>query len=133
MDRRRRIAFAVWLLQGVALAYGADSTVGSLKTLQGQVSILRAGQTLTAAEGLHLNEKDVLRTGADGRLGIILRDGTRVSLGPNSELTIDRFLFEPATGQLGLILRLARGVAAYVSGKISQLAPGSVQMQTPVG
>ncbi len=74
----------------------------------------------------------MLRTGADGRLGVVLRDDTRVSLGPETEIRIDRFLFAPAQGQLALVLKMVRGVAAYVSGKIAKLSPDAVRVETPV-
>jgi len=88
---------------------------------------------MPCTEGMHLFENDVLRSGADGQAGIILSDGTRVSIGPKTELGIEKFLFDPAAGQFGLIMRLARGVLAYVSGRIAQFSPQSVQVETPVG
>ena len=46
-------------------------------------------------------EADVLRTGADGRLSVMLKDESRVALGPNSELALTRFAYAPADSQLG--------------------------------
>jgi hypothetical protein len=87
---------------------------------------------MPASPGLALEEGDVLKTGADGHLGVVLRDDTRVSLGPDTEVRIDRFVFAPAQGQLALVLKMARGVAAYVSGKIAKLSPDAVRVETPV-
>lgn len=117
----------------VLSAQGSDNIVGSLKTAQGGAFVVRGAERLPAREGMHLQEHDSLQTSEDGRLGIILQDGTRVSLGPNTTLAIDRFLYEPANGQYGLVLRLARGVMAYISGKIAQFSPESVRVETPVG
>jgi len=82
---------------------------------------------------MHLLANDVLKTSADGRLGAILQDGTGIGLGPNTELRIDRFVYEPAAGNFGMLLRLTRGVMAYFSGRLARLAPGSVSVETPVG
>lgn len=82
---------------------------------------------------MHVLSRDTIRTGNDGRTGIIFHDGTRISLGPSSEISIERFEFQPADQKLGLILRIVQGIAAYISGKISELSPGSVQVQTPAG
>jgi len=114
-------------------ASGAESIVGSIKTAQGGAVVLRGTQTIPAREGMHLLVNDILQTSADGRLGAILQDGTGIGLGPNTELKIDTFLYEPADGKLGLLLRLARGVMGYFSGRIARLAPGSVTVETPVG
>ena len=73
------------------------------------------------------------RAEADGRIGVILEDGTRIALGPNTELKLDKFIYQPAEGKFGLVLRLARGLLAYISGRIAQFSPGSVTVETPVG
>src|SRR5579863_9215672 len=83
---------------------GAEEVVGSIKTVTGKAVVVRGGQTIPAAEGLHLLPNDILRTAGDGRLGAILQDGTGIGLGPDSELKIDSFLYEPANGKLGLAL-----------------------------
>ena len=113
-------------------AEGAAPSVGLVKLAEGTAVVQRGDQTLPAHPGLTLLEGDVLRTGADGRLSVVLRDDTRVSLGPETEIRIDRFLFAPAQGQLALVLKMVRGVAAYVSGKIAKLAPDAVRVETPV-
>jgi hypothetical protein len=133
--RRRGVAAALWataviLLLGTAEA--ATSSVGMVKVAEGTAIVQRGDQTLPARPGLTLLEGDTLRTGADGRLGVVLRDDTRVSLGPETEIRIDRFLFAPSQGQLALVLKMLRGVAAYVSGKIAKLSPDAVRVETPV-
>jgi hypothetical protein len=111
----------------------ADVTAGSVKTLQGQVLVLRGAETLPCREGMHILTTDALRTQSDGRVGMILRDGVRVSLGPNTEIRIDKSVYEPAEGQFGVLVRLLRGVMVFVSGKLGQFSPNSVQIETPVG
>jgi hypothetical protein len=107
--------------------------VGSVKIVRGVASIHRGAQVIPAVEGAHLLAHDSLQTSAVGSLGITLQDGTRVSLGPNTSLDIDRFTYEPVEGHFALLLRLTRGVLAYISGKIAQFSPGSIQIETPVG
>jgi hypothetical protein len=114
-------------------ARGADVIAGTVKTAEGGVTVRRGTQSMPAAGGMHLMVEDVLQTSADGRLGAILQDGTRIGLGPNTELKIDSFVYEPSDRKFGLLLRLARGVFAYVSGRIAKLAPGAVTIETPVG
>jgi len=114
-------------------AWGAEPIAGSVKTAQGGAVVHRGAQTIPATTGMHLLVNDVLQTSTDGRIGAILQDGTGIGLGPNTELKIDSFIYQPADGKLSLILRLARGVMAYFSGRIAKLAPGSVTVETPVG
>ena len=65
-------------------------------------------------------------------MGVILRDDTILSLGPSTETRIEQFAFESAGQKPGMVLRVARGVIGYLSGRIAKLAPGSVRLETPV-
>jgi hypothetical protein len=113
-------------------AYGQQPTAaGRIKVVSGSVFVVRGGATEPAQAGQVVYEADTLRTGADGRLGVTLNDDTRVSLGPGSELRLDRFAYAPAESQLALVLRVVRGVAAYVSGRIAKLAPDAIRLETP--
>jgi hypothetical protein len=115
-----------------APASGQEPTpAGRVKIASGATFVVRGGQELPANAGDALFESDTLRTGPDGRLGIMLSDETRVSLGPGTEIQLSRFVYAPAQSQFGVVLRLVRGVAAYVSGRIAKLAPDAVRLETP--
>lgn len=120
-------------LAGSALASAQPPALpaGRVKVATGAASIVRAGQSLAAAPGAMVFEGDVLRTAADGRLSVMLKDESRLALGPDSELALTQFAYAPSEQQLGLGVRLARGVLSYVSGLIARLAPESVRLQTP--
>ncbi len=129
-----RFCIAIGLFVGFAVpAWSTEAIVGSVKAAQGTSVVHRGPDALAIHEGMHLLVNDVIKTSADARLGIIFQDGTRISVGPGTELKIDRFVYEPADGKFGLLLRLTRGVLAYISGKIAQFSPESVSVQTPVG
>jgi hypothetical protein len=123
------LSLALTLLSGTLGAQ--DATVGSVKTASGEAFVIRTGQTLSATIGLRLSQGDLLRT-ADGSLGVILRDDSVLSLGPDSELVIDEFVFSPGEGNLSLLLRLIKGTAAFLSGQISKLSPNATTLETPV-
>ena len=107
------------------------TAAGRIKIASGSVVIVRAGATIPATAGQVVFEADTLRTGADGRVGLTLKDDTRLSLGPSSEIRLDRFAYAPAEGRLGFVLNVVKGVAAYVSGRIAKLAPDAVRLETP--
>jgi hypothetical protein len=128
-----------WLAGVFALVFAAatpvsaqhQSAAGRVKIASGSAVIVRHNGPIPAQEGQLVYEADLLRTGADGSLGITLKDETRVSLGPNSEVRLERFVFAPADGALGLVLKFVRGAAAYVSGRIAKLAPDAIRLETP--
>jgi hypothetical protein len=107
------------------------AAAGRIKVVSGSVSVIRGNTAAPATAGQALFESDALRTGADGRVGITLADDTRVSLGPGSEARLDQFVYAPADGNVGLVLKVVRGLVAYVSGRIAKLSPDAVKLETP--
>ena len=106
--------------------------IGLVKTTTGDASIIREGRAIAAQPGYTLLQGDVLLTGAKGTIGVILRDDTILSMGSSTETRLEQFAFEPAEHKLGMVLRVAKGIIGYLSGKISKLSPGSVRIETPV-
>jgi hypothetical protein len=107
------------------------SPAGHIKLATGSALIVRNNATVAARPGQLVFPTDALRTGADGRVGVTLMDDTRLSLGPNSEVRLERYVYAPAEGGFGMVLNFVRGVAAYVSGRIAKLAPDSIRLETP--
>jgi hypothetical protein len=121
----------VVLFAAAAVQAQEPPAAGRVKVVNGAAFVVRAGKSFQAAPGQVVLEADVLRTGADGRIGVTLNDDTRVSLGPASEVRLDRFSYASADGGLALVLKFMRGVAAYVSGRIAKLSPDAVRLETP--
>lgn len=115
------------------LAVAAASPAGSVKTVDGQAFIVREGSSFTAKVGDRVFEKDTLKTSSNGSLAVVLRDDALLSLGPESEVVLDEFLFAPAEGKFLMIAKMLKGTAAYVSGLIVKLSPDSARVETPMG
>jgi hypothetical protein len=129
----RPAGFLLFLAGLTSLVSGQDVVVGTVKSTHGAANIRRGTADIPIQEGTHVLLNDTLRTSTDGGLGVILQDGTRISLGPNTELKVDRFVYQPVDGKFSLLLQLARGTLAYISGKIARFSPGSASVETPVG
>ena len=104
---------------------------GHVKTVSGAAFIVRQNATLPAKPGDAIFATDGLRTGADGSVGVTLKDDTRLSLGPASEVRIERYVYAPGEGGLGMVLKFLRGAAVYVSGRMAKLAPDSIRLEAP--
>ncbi len=107
------------------------SAAGRIKVVSGPAFIVRGSGQIPAQAGQIVFEADGLRTGVEGHMGVTLKDDTRVSLGPGSEVRVEHFVYAPANGSLGLVLKIVRGAVAYVSGQIAKLSPDSVRLETP--
>lgn len=128
-NRRSRLGAVVLML--VATSTFAQQPVGRVKIASGSAFVVRGGTLLPTLVGQPVYEADAIRTGADGRVGVTLNDDTRVSLGPNSEVRLEQFAYAPSEGHIAFVLKVVRGVAAYVSGQIAKLSPDAVHLETP--
>ena len=125
------VVVAVLLASVWPAAAQTPAVVGRIKSVSGSVFFVRQAANVPAQAGQPLYQSDSVRTGADGQVGLSLKDETRLALGPNTEIRVDQFLYSPGQGQLRLVLRVARGLVAYVSGKIAKLAPDAIRLETP--
>jgi hypothetical protein len=129
---RTSCAFLITMVLASAPAFAQQPTpAGHVKIATGGAFIVRQNTTMPAKPGDAVFAIDTLRTEADGTIGVTLMDDTRISLGPASEVRLERYVFAPAEGGLGMVLNFVRGVAAYVSGRMAKLAPDSIRLETP--
>ena len=128
---RAALAVAVAVAASNSLAAQQPVPAGRIKVTSGVAFVRQQSGQVPAKVGLAVYESDTLTTGADGRIGVTLRDETRIALGPQSEVRLDRFQYAPAEGQLAFVMRIAQGLATYVSGRIAKLSPDAVRLETP--
>ena len=124
-------ALTLMLLTAAPALADQASPAGRIKMTTGSVFIVRGNSTVVARPGDALFASDTLRTGADGSVGVTLRDDTRLSLGAGSEVRVERYVYAPDNGAFGMVLNFVRGVAAYISGHMAKLAPDSIRLETP--
>jgi len=113
------------------VAMGEELPIGKTKTSTGNVSVIRDGRQIPVSIGDRLFRKDIIRTGAASTVGIMFDDNTILSLGPDSEIVIDQYVFAPEKGVFSMIARMVRGTASYLSGIIGHQSPESVKFRTP--
>jgi hypothetical protein len=61
----------------------------------------------------------------------VFSDETLLSLGPESLVVVDQYVFAPRQGKFSIVLKMLRGTAAYLSGLISKLTPEAAHFETP--
>ncbi len=60
-------------------------------------------------------------------------DGSVLSFGPDSELTLDDYRFAPASDELRLRATLNRGTLSLIAGDMARLDPQAIAVETPEG
>jgi hypothetical protein len=131
--------FGRQVLAGLALAalsWGAQAQsepVGYVKNVTGDAWVTTTGQRVKAQPGTSIMLGSQLKTAPAATMGVSFKDNTLMSFGPDTELSVDQFLYAPAQGQLQLGARLGKGTLNYVSGVIAKLKPDAVSVKTPAG
>ena len=129
--KSRLIALMLPMVLVVAVAVAAAEDAGQIKVSKGSAQIERSGQKLPASVGHVVQQGDVVITGSDGSVGITFRDNSLVSIGPDSVLAIDRFVFNSTTHQGNFDSTLKQGTLAVVSGKLAKQSPVAMKVKTP--
>jgi len=105
--------------------------IGTIKTLQGKVTIQESSTKFDAKLNEKIYEGYVIETHKASNIGLLFIDGTQLSIGQNSQVIINRYLFSPKKKSYAFDVMLNRGHAIYSSGKMGSLSPESIKVQTP--
>ena len=79
--------------------------------------------------GVDMQADERVVTTTTGQTQLLFLDGSALTIGPSSEVTIDKFVFDPGSGSGTLVMSAAKGVFRLVGGKISKGTP--VEFKTP--
>ena len=73
--------------------------------------------------GVDVQANELITTSANDRAHLLFLDGSSLTVGPNAQLTIDKFVFDPNTKTGELAINASKGVLRLVGGKISKSGP----------
>jgi hypothetical protein len=126
------IVAAVVLFSGLASGQAtAQEAIGAVTRIQGEASDTHSG----SARALDLNApvflNDVVSTGEGARLEVTFTDDTRLTLGGNTKLTLDTYVFNPTAGRRTIRFGII-GALRFLSGQLSKLETSRVSVKTPV-
>ena len=117
----------------VALAYVSTARatpIGAVAESSGTSTIKRDKEAYTGEVGLGLQMNDNVVTGK-GKLRLDFVDDTRVDVTENSRMTIDEFIYDPASGTGALSMKATLGAVRYASGQIAKNSRQRVNIRTP--
>ena len=76
--------------------------------------------------GYKIIQNHTLETDSIGRAALLLIDGTSFSIGPNSSVTLDKFIYNPETAE-GSLEVSSRGLLRLVGGKVTKKRPALIR------
>lgn len=127
-----RLLFCSILLVSPSAFAAVD--IGVAAAVRGKVSGAAPGAAGRVVEtGKPVYQNDKITTGPDSKLQILLLDETTFTVGPNSEMTLDDFVYDPATSVGKVSARVAKGTFRFITGKIARKDPDSMKVKLNVG
>jgi hypothetical protein len=86
----------------------------------------------TISIGSSIAHKERIRTTTAGSVQLLFLDKTSMTIGPNSDLTIDEYVYDPNAGTGKLAATLSKGALRFVGGQISHSGDAEVQTASAV-
>ena len=126
------------LLTAALLAAGASSLMPSVANAKVGVNSAADGDPRgkppgdverVLRVGVDVQANELITTTANDRAHLMFLDGTSLSVGPNAQLTIDKFVYDPTTKTGDLAINASKGVFRLVGGKISKT--NAITVTTP--
>lgn len=105
--------------------------IGTFKQIQGEAWLGEAHARRHAVSGEGVKANDQLTTGETGAAIVTLKDGTVLTMGPNSSMTLEHFEYNTTTQEGSFLLDLLKGSVRVVTGLIAKTHPDNVKIKTP--
>jgi hypothetical protein len=79
--------------------------------------------------GTDVQANEIISTAANDRAHLVFLDGTTLTIGPSSSMTIDKFVYDPTTQKGELAVNATKGVFRVIGGRISKTS--AITVTTP--
>jgi len=113
--RNLSAAAGLMYLVGVAHAAPGDS-IGSAVTVVSLVTANLNQEQRRLSAGDDVRQQDLIEVAPEGRSELLLRDSTKVALGPGARLLLDTFVYDPDISGGAIVLNLVHGAFRFLTG-----------------
>ncbi len=125
----KRSVCAACALSVLALASGAAADeIGVASSVENQVSGTLGTRSAALNTGDSVFHNEQISSGAGGSAQLMFLDETIFNIGPNSDVVLDEFVYNPNAGTGQIILNVSRGTFRFITGSAR---PESYTIRTP--
>ena len=119
---------SIFLLAGIFSNAGlAQEQIGVASAVNKNTTDLTLEQERKLIDaGYEIIQNHTIETDGIGRAQMLLLDGTAFSVGPNSSVVLDKFIYNPETAE-GSLEVTARGLLRIVGGKVTKKQPALIR------
>jgi hypothetical protein len=116
--------------QALAEVDATAARAGIVKVVTGDVRVRDALGERALKSGDAVFENTRLMSAKDSSASMILRDGTTLVLGNNSQFEVQQFAFDATTQKGNIFVNLLQGSMRMLTGLIAKVNPESIQVKT---
>jgi hypothetical protein len=120
---------AILFALSATASYGQEA-IGKATSVKPQAEGIHSGSTRTLSGGSDVYSRETVRTGETGQANLQFHDNSNLSVGPKSNVHLDKYVYDPNKSAGTIAVQATRGSLRFVTG--SQ-GGGSYQIKTPYG
>ena len=126
----QKILSAIFFISicGVALS---QEQIGVAAAVNKNTVDLTPEERLLVEAGYKIIQNRTIETDEIGKAQMLLLDGTSFAIGPNSSVTLDKFIYNPETSE-GSLEVSAKGLLRLVGGKVTKKNPALIKTSSAV-
>jgi hypothetical protein len=104
------------LLAVQSSAADAESRIGTATSTRPDAEGVTGAKSEALSPGTELYANETVRTGSVGRADLVLLDNTNLTVGPTSEVLLDKFVYDRTGSSGSVVLQTTRGAFRFVTG-----------------
>ena len=94
----------------------AEPRIGTAASTRPNVEAVAGGNTQTLSAGSEIYANQTVRTGNRGTADLVFVDKTNLSVGPRSEVRLDKFVYDPNGSGGSVVMQATHGTFRFVTG-----------------
>lgn len=127
-----RYAIPALIAATATLLAGRDAARAQQVGTASAVNPAATANMRTITIGASIAHKERIQTQSGGSVQLLFIDKTSMTIGPNSDLTIDEYVYDPKAGTGKLAATLGKGALRFVGGQISHNGEAEVKTASAV-
>lgn len=126
----RKILITIILLLGFTSKSLANEFIGVIGVAVGNINNQNNEKLINGSKVFF---GDTIYVKSKSNAQILFLDETVMTVGENTELTIDDFVYDPKTDDGNFVTNIKSGTVKFITGKISKKNPDNLEVKMPAG
>lgn len=108
--------FAVAMLAVLSISNAASADIGTVAEVRQGATLVSGGTDTKITKGARVDQGDLIRTNGRGLVQLVFDDGTRIAVGPRSQLVVDEVLMRNSGQASRFAVTAVTGSFRFISG-----------------